>query len=158
MNHSKLTVCRAAAILSLAIVAGCVTQKSLTVPPHDALGPVVCDATSASRNQCDRIWQRAHLWFTQNSQYRVQTVSAELIQSAGPRRGEITPIFRVVRETLPDRKSRISVAVGCENMSACDLRADDTIKEIIKYVLVEDASARSGSSGEDDRRKSNPGK
>ena len=71
------------------------------------------------RTQCELYWQRAKVWISSNSYYRVQLSSDSVIETYGPLAGRMELAYRVLK--IPDGAggARITVAAECGNVFRC---------------------------------------
>ena len=82
------------AAVGIALFAGCSTQGQVGAETMEqATAPLTC----TSKAECDAWWGRAQVWVTNHSDYKLQTVTDSIIQTAGPSGGK-----RVAR--LPDHQ------------------------------------------------------
>ena len=80
-----------------------------------AMEPLGC----TDRNQCDVYWQRAKVWISSNSYYRVQLSSDSVIETYGPYPGRMELAYRILK--IPDGAggARITVTAECGNVFRC---------------------------------------
>jgi len=71
------------------------------------------------RTQCELYWQRAKVWISSNSYYRVQLSSDSVIETYVPLAGRMELAYRVLK--IPDGAggARITVAAECGNVFRC---------------------------------------
>ncbi|MDR2626104.1 MAG: hypothetical protein LBC37_07195 [Zoogloeaceae bacterium] len=91
-------------------------QAEVSVPVEQKSS--ICEG----RAQCDTYWQRAVLYITTNSKYRIRTVNDLVIEThtySSSRKGErglgSQLTYRAYREPLQDGKTRIWLEVGCSD-------------------------------------------
>ncbi|MDR3158347.1 MAG: hypothetical protein LBU11_04910 [Zoogloeaceae bacterium] len=89
-------------------------QAEVSVPVEQKSS--ICEGKA----QCDAYWQRAVLYITTNSNYRIRTVNDLVMEThtySSSRKGERDRAFqltcRAYREPLQDGKTRIWLEVGC---------------------------------------------
>ena len=100
-------------VFALAACASTGTQDSLQLA--QAMQPLPC----VDRNQCDVYWQRAKVWISSNSYYRVQLSSDSVIETYGPYPGRMELAYRILK--IPDGAggARITVTAECGNVFRC---------------------------------------
>ena len=80
--------------------------------------PVTC----ANPSGCDAAWSRAVAWLVQNSHWKIQTQTADLIQTFGPMSDGLESAYPgfTVSKVRDDRGgATIQMVVGCLNMFGC---------------------------------------
>lgn len=78
-----------------------------TFPPS-ATTWVACDGA-----RCDALWSRSQVWLANNSQYRIQLVNDNIIQTFGPIDGVGAIAYTVTKEKQTDGKTKIVVRGRC---------------------------------------------
>jgi hypothetical protein len=118
--------------VAIAVLAGCTrmpTPAELAANPATA-EPVLC----LNKAQCDLYWQRAQAWVANNSEYRLQTVTDNVIETYGP----VTPrsglAFRITK--VPDDKegARIYAIPACSNVFGCTPAPTDAVVAFKRFV------------------------
>ena len=97
-----------------------------------AAAPIGC----VDRAQCDTFWQRAKVWISSNSYYRVQLSSDSVIETYGPLAGRMELAFRVLK--VPDGAggARITVTAECGNVFKCTPMASDAILAFKRFTQM----------------------
>jgi hypothetical protein len=76
---------------ALALLSGCAVQDQVSsTTMEQATQPLTC----MSKAECDAWWARAQVWVTNHSEYKLQTVTDSIIQTAG----------RQTRARVPDHQ------------------------------------------------------
>ena len=88
------------------------------------------------RVQCDLYWQRARVWISSNSYYRVQLSSDSVIETYGPIAGRMELAFRVLK--IPDGAggARITVTATCGNVFRCSPTVTDAIVTFKQFTQM----------------------
>jgi hypothetical protein len=103
--------------------------------PGQAAGsaePIGC----VDRAQCDTFWQRAKVWISSNSYYRVQLSSDSVIETYGPIAGRMELAYRVLK--IPDGAGggRITVTAQCGNIFMCTPAPTDAIVAFRRFTQM----------------------
>ncbi len=96
------------ALLALAL-SGCATAQ--TVDPtiaKIAAYPINC----SEKSLCDLYMQRAQVWISRNSRFRIQIATDSVVSTYGPT-DNLDMAYRVTREPNADGSAHISVQAGC---------------------------------------------
>jgi len=95
-----------------------------------AMEPLGC----VDRTQCDVYWQRAKVWISSNSYYRVQLSSDSVIETYGPFAGRLELAYRVLK--IPDGAggARITVTAECGNVFGCKPSATEAIAAFKRFA------------------------
>ena len=95
-----------------------------------AAEPIGC----VDRAQCETFWQRAKVWISSNSYYRVQLSSDSVIETYGPYAGRMELAYRIVK--IPDGAggARIRVAAECGNAFRCTPAVTDAIVAFKRFT------------------------
>ncbi len=112
-------------------VAGCAAQTQ--VPPAvtaAANEPLFCNSDA----QCKVYWQRAQVWVSNNSRWKIQTLSDALIVTFTPKDGSIDPAYKVTRVPVGGERAQILMATGCANMFGCRPHQDAAIASFKSFV------------------------
>jgi len=127
---SRMKLLPAAAVL---LVSACATSGD-SDPGQLAkmMEPFGC----VDRLQCDTYWQRAKVWISSNSYYRVQLSSDSVIETYGPIAGRMELAYRVLK--IPDGAggARITVAAQCGNVFKCTPAATDAILAFRRFTQM----------------------
>ena len=86
------------------------------------------------RTQCDLYWQRAKVWISSNSYYRVQLSSDSVIETYGPYAGRMELAYRILK--IPDGAggARITVTAECGNVFRCNPTVMDAIAAFKRFA------------------------
>lgn len=116
---------------TIVILAGCATAKVASPEVQAAaLAPLYCDGAE----QCARYWRRAQIWVTNNSRWKIQTVTDAVIVTYTPPRSEVSRGFQITREPLSEGREQIKIASACANMFGCDTDAHRVALDFKNYV------------------------
>ena len=75
-------------------IASCATTPALSAADQLELSqPLTC----SSKGECDRYWQRAQVFVSQNAGYKMQTVTDSIIQTFGPFGSRVELAWSVTR-------------------------------------------------------------
>jgi hypothetical protein len=77
--------------------------------------PVTC----TTGKDCEEKWSRAVHWVTQNSAYKIQTVSDNVIQTMGPLPNDASPAFTVTKVFNGSDTYALVLHGGCDNIWGC---------------------------------------
>lgn len=84
-----------------------------TVDPQlagEAAKPVVC----MNKQECDLYWQRAQVWVSKNSSYRIQVVNDNVLSTYGPAElSDPTPGYSLTRVPNTDGGAAIEIDLQC---------------------------------------------
>lgn len=119
------------AILTVLLIASCAAQSPLNEEQKDALQPVKCK----DKNNCDLFWQRAQIWISQNSRWRIQTANDTIIQTYGPGNNDVILAYTVTK--IPDSTgsgATITYKANCDNIFGCEVRPIDALVRLKKYI------------------------
>lgn len=117
--------------LTLSFLAGCAAQRE--VPPAvtaQANEPLYC----SSEQQCRIYWQRAQVWISNNSRWKIQTLSDSLIVTFTPRDGSIDRAYKAMKVPVSTERAQILLATGCANMFGCRPHQDAAIASFKAFV------------------------
>ena len=97
-----------------------------------AMEPLGC----VDRTQCELYWQRAKVWISSNSYYRVQLSSDSVIETYGPFAGRMELAYRILR--IPDGAggARITVTAECGNVFRCNPTVTDAIVAFKRFTSM----------------------
>ena len=77
--------------------------------------PVTCK----SGDDCQQKWSRATQWVKQNSAYKFQTISDNLMQTMGPLPDDPSPAYTVTKVSTGKNIYTIELDGGCDNWIGC---------------------------------------
>jgi hypothetical protein len=77
--------------------------------------PVTC----TTGKDCEEKWSRAVHWVTQNSAYKIQAVSDNVIQTMGPLPDDPRPAFTVTKVFNGNDTYTLNLHGGCDNIWGC---------------------------------------
>jgi len=101
------------------------------------LNPQVMEPVGCiDRAQCELYWQRARVWISSNSYYRVQLSSDSVIETYGPLAGRMELAYRVLK--IPDGAggARITVTAECGNVFRCSPTVTDAIVAFKRFTQM----------------------
>jgi hypothetical protein len=102
---------------ALAVLAGCASQDQVSsTVMEQATQPLTC----MSRAECDAWWSRAQVWVTNHSEYKIQTVTNSIIQTAGPSSGKRALAYQITLTPTNDATATIGFAAHCDSPLGCD--------------------------------------
>jgi hypothetical protein len=136
MDSSSRRAAAAAAALASFALAGCeaTISKRLQAPLAAASAvdsPVTCQP-------CTTEWQRAQLWLTAHSKWKVQTATDVVLSTYSPVDADVSYGFTVTKEPLASDRYRITVRMQCGNPLGCDPLAPDVRRSFYHYVRTGD--------------------
>ncbi|MBI1179136.1 MAG: hypothetical protein GC201_01165 [Alphaproteobacteria bacterium] len=123
-----------AGLAALSAIGGCAgqaAQERYAAQVEIANRPIICDG----QEQCEIMWSRAIQWVKNNCAYRFQTVSDDLIQTAGPNPYSIEPAFVVNKLALGGGKYQIEFDGGCDNMFGCSPTILEAKSKFVMYLM-----------------------
>ena len=88
-------------------------QKAALIAAADR--PVNCK----SGDDCAQKWSRATQWVKQNSKYKFQTISENLMQTMGPLPQDPSPAYTVTKVSTGKNIYSIELDGGCDNWIGC---------------------------------------
>ena len=109
----------AAAFAAMSMLSACATEGP---PDPQLLAAAQTPITCASPAACDAAWSRAVSWLVQNSHWKIQTQTADLIQTYGPVGDGMEsayPGFTVSKVRSDSGGATIQIVVGCLNVFGC---------------------------------------
>lgn len=112
------------------MLAGCATRQIDPQSQREMQTPLVCK----NAVQCDTWWKLAQVWVTQNSGYRIQTVTDSIIVTFGPIHSEMELAFTVTKSPRSDGSSEIVVRASCGNIFGCRPDAVDAVVAFNRYL------------------------
>ena len=110
-------------------------------PPADPVFTARANAPLACKDkaQCDYFWQRAQVWISTRSAYKIQTATDVVIQTYGPVGVGLDLAHRAVRENNPDGSGRISIKAMCNNYIRCDPPVEESQLKFKAYLQNPDS-------------------
>jgi len=115
------------------LLAGCATvgpDLSKDLQPAKGIG----DSVECS-GDCETEWQRAQVWLTRHSRWKLQTATDTTITTYNPSRHDPSYGFTVVKEPLPQGNSRITLDITpCGNIYGCSPEKEEIRKGFLYYV------------------------
>jgi hypothetical protein len=135
----KLFGAMALAAASLALFGGCASQDQVSsTTMEQATQPLTC----MSRAECDAWWARAQVWVTNHSEYRIQTVTNSIIQTAGPSSGKRALAYQVTMTPTNEATATIGFAAHCDSPLGCDPNPWQAGADFKQFVRNGPATAR----------------
>ncbi|SAK43137.1 hypothetical protein AWB81_00201 [Caballeronia arationis] len=117
MKKTMLSASALAAMASIALVVGCSTQGQVSGETMEqATSPLTC----MNKAECDAWWGRAQVWVTNHSEYKLQTVTDSIIQTAGPSGGKRALAYQITKTPSNEGTATIGFAAHCDNMLGCE--------------------------------------
>ncbi len=106
------------------LIAGCATEYRN--PYLDGSYSYSAGNTTAStlpvkckdKPDCDSKWSRAQIWISNNSAWKIQTMSDSIIQTYGPDNSTRAG-FIATRRINPDGSGEINITANCGNWVGC---------------------------------------
>ena len=97
-----------------------------------AMEPLGC----VDRVQCELYWQRARVWISSNSYYRVQLSSDSVIETYGPIAGRLELAYRILK--IPDGAggARIAITTECGNAFKCNPTVTEAIVSFKRFTRM----------------------
>lgn len=120
-------------------VTGCVQQRQSNFVPlsvedrMEYATPLIC----IEKSECDIWWQRAQIWLTKNSAWKIQTATDYVITTYYPSRRDVTWGYQVTREPVegePDQQA-ININLVCRLVdSECVPDRTQSVISFKRYV------------------------
>ncbi|AET90545.1 hypothetical protein BYI23_A027070 [Burkholderia sp. YI23] len=102
---------------SLAVLSGCAVQDQVSsTTMEQATAPLTC----MSKAECDAWWARAQVWVTNHSEYKLQTITDSIIQTAGPSSGKRALAYQITKTPTNEGTATIGFAAHCEHPLGCE--------------------------------------
>jgi hypothetical protein len=99
------------------LLAGCSTQGQVSGNTMEqATAPLTC----TNKAECDAWWARAQVWVSNHSEYKLQTVTDSIIQTAGPSGGKRALAYQITKTPSNEGTATIGFAAHCDNMFGCE--------------------------------------
>ncbi|WP_370444202.1 hypothetical protein [Candidatus Burkholderia verschuerenii] len=106
MQFKHLGAMLAAAALTL--LAGCASQDQVSsTVMEQATQPLTC----MSKAECDAWWARSQVWVTNHSEYKIQTVTNSIIQTAGPSSGKRALAYQITLTPTNDATATMAFVI-----------------------------------------------
>ncbi len=104
------------AAASLAWLGGCASQDQVSsTTMEQATQPLTC----MSKAECDAWWARAQVWVTNHSEYRIQTITNSIIQTAGPSSNKRALAYQITMTPTNEATTTIGFAAHCDHPLGC---------------------------------------
>lgn len=147
MTRTMFCASTLAAAASIALFAGCSTQGQVGAETMEqATAPLTC----MSKAECDAWWGRAQVWVTNHSDYKLQTVTDSIIQTAGPSGGKRSLAYQITKTPSNEGTATIGFAAHCDNMLGCELnpwKAGADFKQFVRGGASPQAGAAATTNG-----------
>jgi hypothetical protein len=104
------------AAISLALLAGCAQDQVSSITMEQATQPLTC----MSRAECDAWWARAQVWVTNHTEYKIETITNSVIQTAGPSSGKRALAYQVTLTPTNEATATIGFAAHCDSPLGCN--------------------------------------
>lgn len=96
----------------LLAVSGCASMEKIDPAiQSEASQPLVC----GNKQQCDLYWQRAQAYVNQHSNYRVQSVTDNILTTYGPTGTSTDLAYRLTKVPNADGSATIEMTLGCSD-------------------------------------------
>ncbi|SAL48552.1 hypothetical protein AWB71_02669 [Caballeronia peredens] len=113
----KIVGAAALGAASLALLGGCAVQDQVSsTTMEQATQPLTC----MSRAECDAWWARSQVWVTNHSEYKLQTITDSIIQTAGPSSGKRALAYQITKTPTNEGTATIGFAAHCDNPLGCE--------------------------------------
>lgn len=107
----------ATAAAAFALLAGCSTSGQIAGETMEqATAPLTC----TNKAECDAWWARAQVWVSNHSEYKLQTVTDSIIQTAGPSGGKRALAYQITKTPSNEGTATVGFAAHCDNMLGCE--------------------------------------
>ncbi|CDY76677.1 FIG00457549: hypothetical protein [Caballeronia glathei] len=147
MKKRLLSASMLAAAASVALFTGCSTQGQISAETMEqATAPLTC----MNKAECDAWWGRAQVWVTNHSEYKLQTVTDSIIQTAGPSGGKRALAYQITKTPSNEGTATIGFAAHCDNMLGCEpnpWKAGADFKQFVRGGAAPQPGAGGGASG-----------
>ena len=121
-------------ITSFLLLTACapqMTPEQKTAMAVAANRPITCKAGK----DCEEKWSRAVQWVKQNSTYKFQTLSDNLIQTYGPFDSDPRSAFSITKVAEGHNKYTIDFSAACDNWIGCIPSVIELKISFINYVM-----------------------
>jgi hypothetical protein len=114
----QMTVC---ALVAASALVGCSTIDQPGGRLYEALLPAqnVGDSVECASG-CKSEWERAQLWLSRHSKWKLQSVTDVVLTTYNPVNSEVSYGFEVTREPVSEGRYVVRMALQCGNMLGCD--------------------------------------
>nr|WP_272907100.1 hypothetical protein [Mycetohabitans sp. B2] len=136
--HEKTII----AALSIA-AAGCASQNQVS---SQTMAQAVAPLSCTRKVQCDAWWQRAQVWISEHSAYRIATITDSVIQTEGPSATRRDLAYVITKTPNNDGSATIGFSAQCSNMLGClpnPWEAGANFKQFIRYERAMQPAAHS---------------
>ena len=120
-------------LASAVLISGCAADISNRLQPRLAAAaadrPLQCGA-------CKLEWERAQLWLTKHSKWKIQTSSDVVIQTYNPVNSDVSYGFTVTKEPQERGAYSLSMDLVCGNPLGCDPLAADVRRAFYHYAAT----------------------
>lgn len=114
------------------------TPEQQAALQQDANQPVTCKAGP----DCEEKWSRAVQWVKQNSEYKFQTVSDNVIQTMGPLAHDPSAAFTITKVATGHNTYEIDFDGGCDAMFGCMPSLLASKASFVDYVMGPEATPK----------------
>ncbi len=122
-------------------LSACVLTAALaacaSISGQDPWEPIAC----ANGPGCDALWARAHVWLSENSQWKIRVDSSTSLRTYGPSSSRPDLAYSVTRSLKPDGSGEISIDAHC-GVSQCTPSPDEAAIAFGRYLRAEAPGAR----------------
>ncbi len=91
--------------------------------------------TCEGKDDSNAMWARAVEWVQDNSAYRFQIQSENLIQTAGPNKDSVQSAISITKRPLGNGNALLNFQSGCDNMFGCQPSAVALKASFNNYVI-----------------------
>jgi hypothetical protein len=127
------------ATAALGVLAGCASQDQVSsTTMEQATQPLTC----MSKAECDAWWARAQVWVTNHSEYKIQTVTNSVIQTAGPSSGKRALAYQITMTPTNEATATIGFAAHCDSPLGCDPNPWEAGADFKQFVRNGPATSR----------------
>lgn len=131
MAQGRLT--RPFYFLAVLLLVGCARATSPDLLAALAPAPAATQFLCGGEN-CNLAWQRAQLWISKHSRWKIQTATDVLIQTYNPSANSPTYGFTVSEEPMEPGTYRITIQIVCGNLLGCNPRPEDIARAFYYYL------------------------
>ena len=123
------------------LAAGCSTRGQVGPETmQQATAPLTC----TNKAECDAWWQRAQVWVTNHTTYKLQTVTDSIIQTAGPSGGRRALAYQITKTPNNNGSATIGFAAHCDNMFGCEPNPWKAGADFKQFVRIGSAPTGNG--------------
>jgi hypothetical protein len=105
-------------LIALCALASACSTRGQVGP--DTMQQATAPLTCTNKAECDAWWQRAQVWVTNHTTYKLQTITDSIIQTDGPSGGRRTLAFQITKTPNTNGSATIGFAAHCDNMFGCE--------------------------------------